>query len=637
MVTTGAWGGFHRMGCITRRDILKASLGFGTVMGVGLVGRWPETTTSETSFGDGVNLQPSYFCSANQDIGWDFMSQYSDIQTLRMRIEPFSFSEVDTTVEDAKRWIDEATENGYDVIASYHHYPDNGSSQASALQHAADFWVEHYGTLSQDSAFTINLMNEWGDHNVTASAYASAYNDAIDTVRSGTSYDGEIVCDAPGWGQGTHRLADAVEEIDDDDLVLSVHVYPNAYNATTGEWLRPEHLDVIDETGYPCMIGEFGKYWPTQYSDTADADWLAIVDHATSLGWPVIGWAWNGDTNEQRMNMVEPYWDDECGGPYSESSYFDVIYEKLGSGGNDTGRNDDDGDENGGNSEPTAAIDADATDVSVGDTPSFDASASSEEDGTIERYEWTFGDGTSATGKRVDHAFEEPGEYTVLLTVTDDENATDTDTITVTVTDSAKSAPGAPANLTVVATTTSSLTIEWDGVDDADYYVVSVDGSVDHETPETTATIDELETETGYEIGVSAVDNGGAESATKTVSATTASDDGSDEDDEDRGNGDFDGDLVAEIRASTTSAWVGEHIGFFAVDRTGDDTWPTELDWDLGDGTTASGWYTAYAYDSPGTYTVALTATDDEGTTTTHEVEIAVFRVRRSSPAVRSS
>jgi len=64
------------------------------------------------SFGDGVNLQPSYFCDGDQDLGWDLMNDYPDIETVRIEIEPFSFGEVATTVEDAKRWIDEAGANG---------------------------------------------------------------------------------------------------------------------------------------------------------------------------------------------------------------------------------------------------------------------------------------------------------------------------------------------------------------------------------------------------------------------------------------------------------------------------------------------------------------------------------------------
>jgi len=314
-----------------RRTVLRG-LGGGVALGaVGTLGA-AVTTAAGASFGDGVNLQPSYFCDGDQDLGYDLMSEYPDIETVRIEIEPFDFGEVATTVADAKRWIDEAAAHGLDVIATYHHYPDNGSASAAALQNAAEFWAEHYETLSADTSFTVNMMNEWGNHQVTADEYASAYNEAIDTVRSETSYSGPIVCDAPGWGQGTYRLADAVEAIDDDDLILSAHVYPSAWNATTGQNLVPEDLDALDETSYPCMIGEFGNY-----ANSTGADWSAIVDYASELGWPVVGWAWNGDGSNDPMNMADPYWGDDCSADsYTTSDYFSVVYSKLGDGGTAT-------------------------------------------------------------------------------------------------------------------------------------------------------------------------------------------------------------------------------------------------------------------------------------------------------------
>lgn len=49
----------------------------------------------------------------------------------------------------------------------------------------------------------------------------------------------------------------------------------------------------------------------------------------------------------------------------------------------------------------------------------FDGSGSHETGGQIVGYRWQFGDGKSASGARVRHAFRRPGHYTVRLTVTD--------------------------------------------------------------------------------------------------------------------------------------------------------------------------------------------------------------------------
>ncbi|WP_456487125.1 NosD domain-containing protein, partial [Candidatus Alkanophaga liquidiphilum] len=54
---------------------------------------------------------------------------------------------------------------------------------------------------------------------------------------------------------------------------------------------------------------------------------------------------------------------------------------------------------------------------SVNQPVTFDASASYDPDGTIVSYEWDFGDGTTASGVVVTHAYSAAGSYTVTLTV----------------------------------------------------------------------------------------------------------------------------------------------------------------------------------------------------------------------------
>jgi hypothetical protein len=60
----------------------------------------------------------------------------------------------------------------------------------------------------------------------------------------------------------------------------------------------------------------------------------------------------------------------------------------------------------------------------VGERVTFDASASTDSDGQIVKYEWDFdGDGTvDATGKIVEHIFTRAGDFPVRLTVTDNDN-----------------------------------------------------------------------------------------------------------------------------------------------------------------------------------------------------------------------
>ena len=69
---------------------------------------------------------------------------------------------------------------------------------------------------------------------------------------------------------------------------------------------------------------------------------------------------------------------------------------------------------------PIAIIDAIPAKVFTGQTVSLNG-AGSLDDGGIRHYVWRFGDGSSAERKEtVKHVYEQPGNYTVTLTVTDD-------------------------------------------------------------------------------------------------------------------------------------------------------------------------------------------------------------------------
>ena len=87
------------------------------------------------------------------------------------------------------------------------------------------------------------------------------------------------------------------------------------------------------------------------------------------------------------------------------------------------------------NEPPEPVLKANRMTLESGGAVSFDASDSTDSDGSITTYEWDFdGDGiTDATGSTIDHTFDTSGEYDVELTVTDDDGSTNTTTRTVTV------------------------------------------------------------------------------------------------------------------------------------------------------------------------------------------------------------
>jgi len=71
--------------------------------------------------------------------------------------------------------------------------------------------------------------------------------------------------------------------------------------------------------------------------------------------------------------------------------------------------------------------------ANVGQAIVFDGSASYDPDGSIVSYHWDFGDGYTGSGVVITHSYVTGGTYTVTLTVTDNDGATDTDSTTATI------------------------------------------------------------------------------------------------------------------------------------------------------------------------------------------------------------
>ncbi len=78
---------------------------------------------------------------------------------------------------------------------------------------------------------------------------------------------------------------------------------------------------------------------------------------------------------------------------------------------------------------PTAAF----TSSTNGLAASFNGTSSSDPNGPIASYAWTFGDGTTSTAASPVHTYAAAGTYSVKLTVTDNDGATDDETQSVTV------------------------------------------------------------------------------------------------------------------------------------------------------------------------------------------------------------
>jgi len=107
---------------------------------------------------------------------------------------------------------------------------------------------------------------------------------------------------------------------------------------------------------------------------------------------------------------------------------------------------------------PVAVIDAMPTDYNIGDTIFFVGSSSNDNDGNIVTYEWDFGDGQTTIGETVEYAYQSGGNYTAILTVTDNAGAMNTASVDLTISDPFLLL--APSNLTATVNG-AEVTLNW--------------------------------------------------------------------------------------------------------------------------------------------------------------------------------
>jgi PKD repeat protein len=82
---------------------------------------------------------------------------------------------------------------------------------------------------------------------------------------------------------------------------------------------------------------------------------------------------------------------------------------------------------------PAAAFTSAPSGAVAGAAVAFDGSGSSDPDGAIIGYAWSFGDGATGSGATISHAYASAGSYTVTLTVTDSNGHSATATHSVTI------------------------------------------------------------------------------------------------------------------------------------------------------------------------------------------------------------
>jgi PKD repeat protein len=234
---------------------------------------------------------------------------------------------------------------------------------------------------------------------------------------------------------------------------------------------------------------------------------------------------------------------------------------------------------------------------------SFDASASSDGDGSVANYAWAFGDGGTAAGVAADLEFADAGSYTVTLTVQDDEGATASGSKSVTV-----SLPNAdPAALFSTQCQDNACEFDGAGSSDPDGQILSWNWKFgDGGTASGAQVAHQYVAAGSYSITLTVKDDAGASdsrSHTVTVSLPNANPE-----------------AVFSVSCDALDCSAD------AAGSADPDGQITSWHWELGDGQSAAGPGIAHSYAAAGTYTITLTVSDDDGAsgTASHSVNVQV-------------
>jgi PKD repeat protein len=234
----------------------------------------------------------------------------------------------------------------------------------------------------------------------------------------------------------------------------------------------------------------------------------------------------------------------------------------------------------------------------VNETVIFDASESYDPDGTIESYEWNFGDGSpneTLPTPLIEHAYSAPGNYTVTLVVTDNEGLEDSTSVVVRViaypVANFTYSPETP--LVDDTVTFNASNSQPNGGTIVSYNWDFGDGSTPVNTTSPITT--HVYTAAGnYTVTLTIVDS---ENLTDTTSASIL----------------VINYPVANFSYSPSYPIANEVVTFNASASEPDGGTIVEYFWDFGDGTNDTGVIVTHTYASFGTFIVNLTVTDSEG------------------------
>ncbi len=256
------------------------------------------------------------------------------------------------------------------------------------------------------------------------------------------------------------------------------------------------------------------------------------------------------------------------------------------------------------NQSPTAAFTSSCSNLTCNFT-----NTSGDPDGSITANSWTFGDGQTSTAASPSHPYGAGGTYTVTLTVTDNQGATNSVSHNVTVT-----APNQPPVAAFTSSCSGDACTFTNTSSDPDGSIASNSWNFGDGQTSTTVSPSHTYTASGtYTVTLTVTDNQGAtNSASHSVTVNRAP------------------------TAAFTSSCSNLTCNF--TNTSGDpDGSVSANSWNFGDGGTSTAASPSHSYGAAGTYTVKLTVTDNRGATNSVSHSVTVTAPNQSPVAAFSS
>lgn len=249
--------------------------------------------------------------------------------------------------------------------------------------------------------------------------------------------------------------------------------------------------------------------------------------------------------------------------------------------------------------------------VAPGEKTVFDSSKSEDPDGKIRGRFWDFGDGKTAKGRTVKHAYKKPGRYTAVLRVEDNTGTpcgTGTDEREIVV----NAGPDVKTGGDKIASPNETVSFSAEGSVDRDGQIIEYKWNFGDGNAGQGMNVEHVYKKPGvYKVTLTATDDSGTKNSKAAASLKV-----------------FVNDRPVAKAGPDRRASVGEKIVFDASRSRDRDGRIIEYAWDFGDGESKSTGESKieHAYERPGTYNVILNVKDDSKSTSSGaQDEVRVF------------